>query len=215
MPVTRILHRAGNLRTLFPLAHHPAIDAFEADVWVRGDRLVLHHDRPLGTLPLLLGPWRIHGFTGPAVSLGELLESTAGHVALVLDLRSWFGDPAPDLARALMAIESHSRISVTCEDWSIADRLRGWLPDLRVGYSVRSAAQLRRYEAELRRGERPPTPIAIRHTLLAAPADVTRLRAAAGQVTAWTIDDVDRAIELAGWGVDAIVSNRLTVLNAL
>ena len=215
MPLTRILHRGGNLRSTFAAAEHPAVDALEADVWVRHGSLFLHHDRPLGLLPLLLGRRRLHRRPRDLVSLDDLLNAVADRVDLVLDLRSWFGDPAPDLARALMALERVDRISVTCENWRIADRVRAWLPAVRVGYSVRSEHQLIDYERARRAGTQQLTAVTVRHSLLGTAGDVARIRAAAGHVTVWTVDDIDRALELSAWGVDGIVSNRLTVLNAL
>lgn len=215
MPVTRILHRGGNVRATFAAAEHPAVDALEADVWARGGRLYLHHERPLGPLPLMLRGPRPLRRPRDLTELDELLPLAGDRVHLVLDLRSWFGDPAPDLVRVLMDSGVIPHVSVTCEAWPIADRLRAWLPELAVGYSVRSARQLRRFETERRAGTRPRTPVAIRHTLLGTAGDVARVREAAGAVTAWTVDDIDRAIELSTWGVDAIVSNRLTVLNAI
>lgn len=215
MPVTRILHRGGNLRATFIAAQHPAVDALEADVWVRSGELYLHHDRPLGALPFLLRGPRLLRRPHDLTTLAELIEAVGDRVNLVLDLRSWFGDPAPDLARVLMSVDPHEHVSVTCEAWPIADRLRAWLPALTVAYSVRSERQLRRFEAERAAGTRPQTAIAIRHTLIETARDFARVRAAAGHVTAWTVDDIDRALELAAWGVDGIVSNRLTVLNAI
>jgi glycerophosphoryl diester phosphodiesterase len=149
------------------------------------------------------------------VRLNELIEAVHGRADLVLDLRSWFGDPAPNLARELITVQERAHISVTCEVWSIADRLREWLPDLHLGYSVRNPGHLRRYLAERRDGTRPRTALAVRHTLLESPEQIAMLHEHAGRITAWTVDDVDRAVELVSWGVDALVSNRLTVLNAL
>jgi len=217
-PVTRILHRAGNLRDLLPLAEHPAVDAIEADIWVRGDRLVAHHDRPLQPLPFTLGRGGIRRGAPDLVDLGEILEAVGAlvpHTQVVLDLRSWIADPAPDLARALLALPNRDHLVVSCEAWAIADRLRAWVPDLRVAYSVRYEPQLRRYVHEANTLQLPPRPIAIRHSLLHSAEDVRALRRHAGTIAAWTVDDVDRALDLAEWGVDAIVSNDLTVLNAL
>jgi glycerophosphoryl diester phosphodiesterase len=195
--VLRVLHGAGNIRDLLPLATHPAVDAIEADIWVRGDQLVAHHDRPLGPLPLTIGGTGIHREDTDPVMLREILEAVGSHTRVVLDLRSWLADPAPDLARELLRIEDRSHLTVSCEAWQIADRLRAWMPDLRVAY--RGSAR----------------PIAIRHDLLHTPEEVDALRRHAGTIAAWTVDDVDRALELAAWRVDAIVSNHLTVLNAL
>jgi len=214
MTVTRILHRAGNVSTLLALARHPAVDAIEADVWVHGDRLLAHHERPLGPLPLLVG-WNGIRRRGSALQLETILDATAGHADLIVDLRSWLGDPAPDLARALRTEDDRARIRVTCEDWSIADRVRAWLPGVRVGYSVRTEAQLRAYLAGRAANAIPETAVAVRHTLLHTADEVAVLRECARRVNAWTVDDADRALELASWGVDEITSNLVTVLNTL
>ena len=215
MPVTRVLHSAGNYRDLHPLARHPAVDAIEADVWVRAGRLVAHHERPLGAVPLLLHRGGLRRPLGNPVRLSDLLRAVEGCAELVLDLRSWFNDPAPDVARELLGSPDLGRVSATCESWPVADRLRAWMPGLRVAYSVRSEGQLRRYIAGRMDGAIGPMAVAVRHSLLRSEREVESLRRRAGHVAAWTVDEVDRAIELAGWGVDAIVSNHLDVLNAV
>ncbi len=219
MTVTRILHGAGNagsgdLDRLLALARHPAVDAIEADVWVHGDQLLAHHERPLGPLPWLIGPGGLRRRAN-TLRLETILEATAGHTGLVIDLRSWLGDPAPDLARALADEATRSRIRVTCEDWAIADRVRAWLPDIRIGYSVRTEAQLRAYLVGRDAGRLPETAVAVRHTLLHTAEEVALLRERARRVNAWTVDDPDRALQLAAWGVDEITSNLVTVLNTL
>ncbi|MGE3857842.1 MAG: glycerophosphodiester phosphodiesterase [Dehalococcoidia bacterium] len=219
MPVTRILHGAGNAATgdldqLLALARHPAVDAFEADVWVHGDGLRAHHERPLGPLPILVGPRGLRRRSN-TLQLETVLAATSEDTGIVIDLRSWLGDPAPDLARALADEAVHARIRVTCEDWRIADRVRAWLPGVRVGYSVRTEAQLRAYLAGRDAGRIPETAVAVRHTLLHSADEVAVLRDRARRVNAWTVDDADRALELASWGVDEITSNLLTVLNTL
>ncbi len=218
MTVLRILHGAGNMRDLLPLATHPAVDSIEADIWVRGDRLVAHHDRPLGPLPLTIGLGGIHRESKDPVNLREILNAIGDlqpHTRVVLDLRSWIADPAPDMARELLALADRTHVTVSCEAWPIADRLRAWLPDLNVSYSVRYEQQFRRYMYEANQPGTPSRPVAIRESLLHSAAELHSLRRAAGFVAAWTVDDVDRAQELAEWGVDAVVSNHVTVLNAL
>ncbi len=215
MPATRILHRAGNLRELLPVARHPAVDAIEADVWVRGHDLVAHHDRPLGWLPLRLGTRGPRLRHRDPVRLDELLAAVEGIAELVLDLRSWFNDPAPAIATQLLALDDCSHVVVTCESWPVAERLIAWMPDLRVQLSLRSERQLRSYVRRRIEGSLPPAGVAVRHRLLGGPAEVAALREHAPTVTAWTVDDLDRAHELVEWGVDAIVSNELTVLDLL
>ena len=219
MRVFRILHGAGNTGTrrresLGALARHPAVDAVEADVWVHGDAILAHHERPLGPLPWLVG-WNGFRRRGDALSLHEILEAAPTTTAVIADLRSWIADPVPELARALAEETTRSRIRVTCEDWRIADRLRAWLPDIHVGYSIRSEAQFRAYLAGVDAAHLLATPVAVRHTLLHSADEVALIRRRAGRVGAWTVDDVDRALELVAWGVDEVTSNHVSVLNAL
>ena len=98
---------------------------------------------------------------------------------------------------------------------AIADRLRAWVPDLRVAYSIRSEAQLRRFVARGIEGGAEPVTVAIRESLLHSSEEVRALKRYARAVTAWTVDDADRGLELAAWGVDGVVSNHVAVLNAL
>ena len=213
MAPIRILHRAGNFHELLHMSEHPSVDAIEADIWVMNGRLFAHHERPIGRF--LLGN-RGLALGVDRVPLEVILEAVQGHSEFVIDLRSWFGDPAPDLARTLaLQLDDFSHIHVTCEAWRIADRLREWLPGLNVAYSIRSEKQLRRFIRDVDDQRIRPTPVTVRHTLLRSRRVVQEFRARAGRVGAWTVDDVERGLELSTWDVDAIVSNQLTVLNAL
>jgi glycerophosphoryl diester phosphodiesterase len=213
--VTRTLHAAGNGRHLHHLAQHPAVDAIEADVWLRGRRLVAHHERPLGRLPLALEAGRLRPPVVNPVEFEELLAAVEGGATLVLDLRSWFADPAPEVASLLLRLPQIEHIAVTCEAWGVADRLRAWMPELRVAYSIRYERQLRQYIHGRIDGSIGETAVVVRHSLLHHPGEVEALRQRSSRVGAWTVDDVDRALELASWGVDEITSNSLSVLAAL
>jgi hypothetical protein len=214
VPVTRVLHGAGNTRAMLALAGHPAVDAIEADVWSHGGHILAHHDRRIGPLPLMLGHRGPRRFEG--LSIEEIVEGVAGRTSLVLDLRAvpFSGDPSVDLVRALAGVDC-SRIRITCEDWTLADRVRAWAPDLAVAYSIRSEAQFRAYIAGRDAGSIERTPVVVRHTLIHTPDEVEVLRERAGRVGVWTVDDTDRALALVAWGVDEITSNRVTVLNAV
>ena len=212
---TRVLHSAGNFRALLPSATHPDVDAIEADVWVRSNRLHAHHSRPLPLLPLMLeGRWLQREPAEP-IDFAELLGAVEGCAELIVDLKSWLDDPAPALAHALLAVPARSHLSVTCESWAVANQLRAWVPDVRVAYSVRSERQLRRYIGLRIAGALPQVPVVVRHTLLHSAPELEALRHWAGYVGAWTVDDVARARELAAWGVDQLTSNELEVLTAL
>ncbi len=212
-PPTRILHRAGNFHELLHLAQHPAVDAIEADIWLVRGNLLAHHERPVGPF-LFSSQGLVRG--ADRVPLEVILEAVKDHSHFIIDLRSWFGDPAPALARTLAAnVDDFSHIHVTCEAWITADRLREWLPALDVTYSIRYEKQLREFLADVDDGKRQPTPVTIRESMLRTPGVLQEIRARAGRVGAWTVDDADRALQLKRWGIDQVVSNRLSVLNAI
>lgn len=215
MGITRILHAAGNYRETLPLAAHPEVDAIEADIWLRAGNVFVNHARPLGPLPYTVGSDGIRRMEQDRVDIVQLLDAVDGCAELVLDLRSWVGDPAPDLARVLHMVPDRSHLVVCCESWPIADRLRAWLPELRVAYSIRSEGQLRRYIQGRIGGGLPETPVTVHHTLLCSAEEVVSLQRWAGHVGVWTVDDVARARELTAWGVHSVTSNRVEVLAAL
>lgn len=215
MGVTRILHAAGNYRETLPLARLPEVDAIEADVWLRSGDVFVNHARPLGPIPYTIGSDGLRRNDEDRVNVAELLAAVDGCARLVLDLRSWFGDPAPDIMRALHPLRDRSHLLVSCESWAIADRLRVWLPDLLVAYSVRSEGQLRRFVQGRIGGGLAETAVMVRHTLLRSGAEVESLRRWASTIGVWTVDDEQRARQLAVWGVDSITSNELSVLAAL
>jgi len=213
-PLLRILHRAGNFHSLLPLARHPAVDAIESDIWIRYGETRAHHGRSLPLVPLMLDGKRIKR-EPPPLGVADLLAAMTETSALVLDLRSWFGDPAPDLARVLLPLPDRSRIIVTCESWDLADRVQAWIPGVRVVYSVRTERQLRRYVQARLDGALPQTGVTVRHPLLNDAEVVQSLRRHAGWVGAWTVDEQQRAADLVAWGVDALTSNSLAVLGRL
>jgi hypothetical protein len=215
MTVTRTLHRAGNRRELFALAADESVDAIEADVWVIGGRMFAHHERPLHGLNVLVHNRGLRIPRGPAIEFDDLLEATAGRCVLVLDVRSWWNDSTPELAALVSDAPADARLALTFESWGAADRARAWLPVHSVAYSVRSERQLRRYIEARTQGRQDAVPLAARHTLLHDRADVEALRRFTPRIAAWTVDDVDRALDLASWGVDEIVSNEVAVLRAV
>lgn len=215
MAVTRILHAAGNYRATLSLASLPEVDAIEADVWMRSSVLFVNHARPIGRFPYVISTKGIRRQERDAVDVRSLLDAVEGVAQLVLDLRSWVFDPAPDLVRVLYPVADRSHLLVTCESWTIADRLRTSLPDLRVAYSLRSEGDIRRYVQGRISGRLQETAVTVKHSLLHSPEEVAVLNQWAGAVGVWTVDDLERARELVSWGAASVTSNRLEVLAAL
>ena len=215
MTVVRTLHGAGNVAVPTALPAEAPVDALEADAWVIRGKFVLQHDRPVGAYPLGVHARGVRFGARPG-SLEALLVAASGR-AITLDVRAWRNDPAPDVFRALDELDASARASVrfTCESWGLAERLRAWLPDIPMAYSIRSEAQLRRYIEGRLAEVIPEVGVAVRHSLLRAPGEVEALRRFTPRITVWTVDDLERARELAAWGVDEVVSNRLDVLGGL
>ena len=216
MSVIRVLHDAANQRDQHDRIHHPAVDVIEGDLWVRRGRLLAYHDRPLGPLPFVVGSrGLIRREPANPPDAEELIGLVESGASLMLDLRSWFRDPAADAARALSGLSDRSRVTISCERWPIADRMRAWLPGIGVAYSIGSKRELRRFIEGRRDGSLTQTPVSVRESLLRSADDVDQLRTLSGSLAVWTVDDVDRALELVALGVDKLISNRLQVLNAI
>lgn len=215
MGVTRILHAAGNYHETLSLAAHPEVDAIEADIWLRSGSVYVNHARPLGPLPYTVSSAGIRRDHLDRVDVAHLLGAVDGCAQLVLDLRSWVGDPAPDLVRILYPVPDRSHLLVCCESWAIADRLRAWMPDLRVAYSIRTERDLRRYIQGRIEGSLSPTPVTVKHALLRSPRELEALQRWSGNVGVWTVDDHTRARELMDWGAQSVTSNHVEVLAAL
>jgi hypothetical protein len=215
MGVTRILHAAGNYREKLTFAAHPEVDAIEADIWLRAGKVFVNHARPLGPLPYTISSVGIRHQELDCVDVEHLLDAVDGCAQLVLDLRSWVGDPAPDLVRILYPVPDRSHLLVCCESWPIADRLRAWMPDLRVAYSIRTERDLRRYIQGRIEGSLGETPVTVKHALLRAPRELEALQRWSGHVGVWTVDDHRRARELMDWGAQSVTSNHVEVLAAL
>ncbi len=218
MSLVRTLQRRGDLSTLTALVGHPTVDAISVEVEVRNARVVTASGRRRPRLPLPRFASDRIGRSGERTALDELVRvvfAASAETGLVLELGPSWADPAPDVAQRLLELPDHHGLTVSCDSWAVAERLRAWLPDLAVAYSIRQASALERFiDRSTSRGTEGIS-VSVREELIRSPADVRSLAAAAGSVAAWAVDDPDRGLDLAAWGIDAIGSNHLAVLNAL
>ena len=53
------------------------------------------------------------------------------------------------------------------------------------------------------------------HHSLATEQLIDEVQAAGGRVIPWTVNDLDRARELASWGVDGLCSDDISLLNGI
>ena len=209
MPVTRILRADGDPASALAYAGHPAVDAIEVDMWVHDGELFARRKTALSRLP-----GRPRAQDEP-LDVRTLLGELAGRARLVLAVAEQRGDPAPEIARALHPLPDRSSIMLRCESREIVARLRAWLPDTDIAYSIGTERALRRHIADRISGDIEAGPLVLRHDLLHSRNEVEAARAWSGWVAAAGVDHTERARQLAAWHVDALSSRYLTVLVAV
>ncbi len=212
MPALRILQGAGNQRATLPLATHQAVDGVEADVWVTGGEVFVHPSRPLAPLPFTLGRGRPRRTDEDRVEIVEVLATVDGRSRLLLNLCTTGGDASSDLARVLYPLPDRSHLILASESWAVADRLRAWLPDTRVCTTLATERALRRYIQARMSGALPELPVIVPAALLHTRLEVESVCRRAGVVGVRDVATVERARDLAAWGVEFVVSPSLEVL---
>ena len=175
--------------------------------------LVLRHERKLPGIPLLFDKWFVRWAWG-VISLRRLLREINFRADLFLDIKS----ATPRAADAVLDLyQDHDAMmpptQVSSNQWKLLDRLGAAGTDMRMFYSVGKRDAI---DALFRRAERdhPPAGTSIRHTFLTREL-VDRLHAARLTVYAWTVNNDHRARELLDWGVDGIISDDVSVFEAL
>ncbi len=206
-----IAHGAGNSPAATRDAIGDGADFVEVDLWLHRGRFEARHERRIRFLPFLVETWYLKRAPARHFGLADLLETLAGTSAgILLDLKDGDGAAAPALHRILASIDRPPPLLASSQSWGVLRTLHTLLPSLALLYSIDVRAKL---DLFLSVAERDPLPrgISCRHTLLTRPI-VERLHAAGLAVVAWTVDDTDRALELADWGVDGITTHRVAEL---
>lgn len=186
-------------------------DMVELDVRRTNDgALAVHHDAALDDGRLIVG-LRVDDLPAWLPLLDTALDACAG-MDVNIEIKNSPRDPDFDATDAVAAAvaaliarrDAHDRVIVSCfnlrtiEAVKVADRAipTGWLT--LPGFDAASAIA---------------TTVAGGHQALhphdsSVTADVIRAAHAAGlAVNTWTVDDLERVRELAGWGIDGIVTN--------
>jgi glycerophosphoryl diester phosphodiesterase len=212
-PPLLIAHSGGNSADLTAAALESGADFLEVDLWVHRDRLEARHERrlPLG-IPLLFERWYLARLGKDRAPLGRLLEATRGRAGLFLDLKNGGEHPSRIVAAALHGLEARVPVLASSQAWPILRAFSRAVPSIPLFYSVDVPAQL---DLLLSAVARDPVPsgTSCRHALLTADV-VSRLHEEGLDVVAWTVDDEERALELAAMGVDAITTHRVAQLRA-
>ncbi|MCL6643972.1 MAG: glycerophosphodiester phosphodiesterase [Dehalococcoidia bacterium] len=203
-----IAHGGGNTPSAAAAALAAGADLLEVDLWLHRGRFEARHERRIRFFPFLVETWYLKRLPSAHFGLEQLLElaATAG-AGVLLDLKDGGRDAAPALRDLLAAPGPRPPVVASSQSWNILRALSEAVPALPLLYSIDVRAKLDLFLAV---AERDPLPrgISCRHTLLARPV-VEQLRAAGLAVVAWTVDDLERARELADWGVDGITTHRV------
>ncbi|WP_322794997.1 glycerophosphodiester phosphodiesterase [Tepidiforma sp.] len=208
-----IAHGAGNSPALARAAIAERPDAIEVDLWLHRGRFEARHERRIRFFPFLVETWYIKRPHSPHFGLQELLDLTAGSgTALLLDLKNGGREAARALHRILEYRAESPPILASSQSWQLLRALRELQPGLPLLYSIDVRAKLDLFLAVADRDPH-PAGISCRHTLLDEPT-IRALRARGIAVIAWTVDDLDRASDLAAWGVDGITTHRVAELRA-
>lgn len=186
-------------------------DGVELDVRrTADDVLVVHHDASLADGRLLRRTTAAELPTS-VPTLAEALEA-CGDLWIDIEIKNLPSDPDYDaeqgvslaVAAMVSAYGVNDRVLVSSFDMATLDRLRRVDPTIPTGWLVFSGSSPSQYVdrvAAHRHDAIHP------HDLLVDPAFLRRARDAGLEVTVWTVDDPDRLRELAGWGVDGIITN--------
>ncbi len=206
-----IAHGGGNDPAAAAAAIEARADLLEVDLWLHRGRFEARHERRIRFFPFLVETWYLKRLPSAHFGLEELLDLAAGTGAgILLDLKDGGDGTAAALHRLLRALQHHPPVLASSQSWAILRALHDLIPAVDLLYSIDVRAKL---DLFLSVAERDPLPrgVSCRHTLLSRPI-VEELRRRGLAVIAWTVDDLERAQELADWGVDGITTHRVAEL---
>lgn len=216
--MTRIIgHRGasashvGNTIEAFVAAVEAGADGVELDVRrTADDVLVVHHDAALPDGRVLR---RTPADQLPAYvpTLAEALEA-CGELWVDIEIKNLPSDPDHDaehgvsvaVAALVAAYGAGDRVLVSSFDMGTLDRLREVDPSIPTGWLVFSGSSPDQLVARaVAHGVDALHP----HDLLVDRGLVRAAGDAGLALNVWTVDDPDRLRQLAGWGVDGIITN--------
>jgi len=207
-----IAHKGGNGAGSFESAVEAGADLVETDLWVHRGRFEARHERALYPIPLLYESRRFKRRPGQ-FGLAAGVRQLDGRAELFLDLKNGPGTAAQLIAEALEQLPPDTRIAASSPSWHILREVYDVAPQVELFYSVDVPARLDLLFSVAEHDVR-PTGVSCRHTLLTQ-AVIERFQRLGLLVVAWTVDDTDRATELARQGVDGITTHRVAALHDL
>jgi glycerophosphoryl diester phosphodiesterase len=180
---------------------------------VHGNRFEARHEaRLLNRLPVLFHDGRFRVLPKQPFGLAELLEHTEGHIDVFLDLKNGGARAARLIRKAIDEVGYQRRLVASSQLWSVLRGLHQTAPEVDLFYSMGVRSQLDLFLSVSQR-DTMPRGVSCRHSLLTRDV-VSTLHDRGLLVVAWTVDDEERAAELADMDVDGITTHRVTELRA-
>lgn len=205
-----IAHAAGNSARRAGEAIAARADFVEVDLWVRNGRFEARHERDIYPIPILYEKWYLRFAPRKPFGLADLIRETNGDADLFLDLKNGASAAARLVRRSLDDAGLAVRVVASSQQWATLRAAREIIPEVDTFYSIDVLAKLDLFFSIIERDVH-PRGVSCRERLLTERI-VERLHALGLLVVAWTVDDADRARELAAWGVDGLTTHRVTEL---
>ena len=205
-----IAHGAGNTAENARRAVAEVADFLEIDLWVHRGRFEARHERAFYPLPLLFEKWYLRLAPRHPFGLADLLRETSGGPEVFLDLKNGGGEAARLIRQALDDADGRRRLVASSQHWPTLRAVRDAAPEVTLLYSIDVPAKLDLFLSITAR-DAGPRGVSCRQQLVTREL-VERLHGHGLLVVAWTVDDVDRAEELADWGIDGITTHRVVEL---
>lgn len=203
-----IAHRAGNSLAGLREANGLGVDVIECDVHHHRGRLEVRHLKTAGPLPFLWDRWELVPASAPRLGLQELLDAGRHGTTFMLDLKGRGTQVAAAVARSLHDAGDHRPVVVCSRHWPAVDALSG-LDYVRPVLSARTARELVSLGHRLDRST--VHGVSVHRSLLDA-GTVDRLRRQVEVVMSWPINDLASLDQVAGFGVNGIISDEPAVL---
>lgn len=204
-----IAHGGGNSTARVMSYREARADYLEVDLWVHHGRFEARHERRIRYTSILFEKWYLRRLRGDHYGLVEMMEAAAETEAgIFLDIKNGGAWGAELLREVIDDVEGEPpRIVASSQQWKALRAIAERCPEVDSFYSIDVAAKLDLFLSVSERDER-PRGVSCRHTLLTK--DVVKTLHSRGlQVVAWTVDDLERARELAGWGVDGLTTHKV------
>ena len=204
-----IAHGGGNSMDRVMSYKDIRADYLEVDLWVHHGRFEARHERRVRYTSILFEKWYLRRLRGDHYGLVEMMEAAAETDAgIFLDIKNGGAAAARLLQNVIDDIEGPTpRIVASSQQWKALRAIAEHCPEVDSYYSIDVAAKLDLFLSVSERDER-PRGVSCRHTLLTMDV-VGKLHERGLQVVAWTVDDIERARELAAWGVDGLTTHKV------